>query len=131
MIKNVVYAIGNISFYSDEFQPEIRTLVPYFGACLELDNDHLLENTISTLSNLVRHSDAYVKDIISTGIFKRVLEFAGGQKSLKIVQLSLNFVLKAVQYEEVVRVYRESIHKVVKSIRMPDPEISKRIAKIQ
>lgn len=131
MIKNVVYAIGNISFYSDQFQSEIKSLIPYFAACLELENDHLIENTISTLSNLVRHSNVYIKEIISSGIFKRVLELAGMQKNVKLTQFSLNFVMKAVQHEEIVHVYRECISKIIRSIKDKDNDIVKRIAKIQ
>lgn len=73
MVKNVIYAIGNISFYSDQFKDEIRPLIPHFASALEINSDHLVENTISTLANLVRHSDVYVKDILANGIMKRVL----------------------------------------------------------
>lgn len=129
-IKNIVYAIGNISFYSDKFHPEISPLIPSFAGCLELDNDHLIENTISTLSNLVRHSDIYIQEIIKSGLMKRVIEFIE-KKNPKIMHLSVNFVLKAVQHKQIVNSYGEVIGNTVRKIASSDPEVMKKVGKIK
>lgn len=129
-IKNIVYAIGNVSFYSDKFYSEIYQLVPHFAACLDIEIDHVIENTISTLSNLVRHSDVYVKDIIKSGVMKRVLEFVE-KKGPKIMSLSVNFLLKAVQHQDIVVNYKEGISRAIRTVKSNDAELGKKILKIK
>ena len=131
MVKNVIYAIGNISFYSDEFKEEIKGFIAGFATALELKNDNIMENTVSTLSNLVRHSNAYVNDIMQNGIIKRVIHLIGESRNPKTLQFSLNFVLKAVQHVEVVEAYRDPILRTLKGINCGDPEVAKRVSKIQ
>lgn len=65
---------------------------------LTTDDEHLMSNTISTLSNLLRHSNTYLKDLVTHKVVQKILEIVRATKSQNILVFSLNFLQKAVQY---------------------------------
>ena len=74
ILKGIVYAVGNISFYSDKFCKDFTQLIPSFYAALAIDDPYLVANTMSTISNLLRHSNCYLKALIHNKIVKRVIQ---------------------------------------------------------
>jgi hypothetical protein len=91
-----------------------------------------MSNTISTLSNLLRHSNTYLKDLTANKIVHRILDIVRATKSQNILIFSLNFLQKAVQYSEFISQFRDEVLLVVRSIPMgpSDGEAAKKIKKI-
>ncbi|MBS1889924.1 MAG: hypothetical protein JST59_01410 [Actinobacteria bacterium] len=91
-----------------------------------------MSNTISTLSNLLRHSNAYLKDLTANKIVQRILDIIRVTKSQNILVFGLNFLQKAVQYPEFVGQFREEILGVVRglSVGPSEGEASKKLKKI-
>ena len=102
-------------------------MIPHFATVLATEDEHLMSNTISTLSNLLRHSNAYLKDLIANKIVQRILDIIRNTKNQGILVFSLNFLQKAVQYPEFVNNFREEVLAVVGP---SDGEAAKKLKKI-
>lgn len=74
ILKNTIYAIGNISYYSSRFAADINPMIRYLREGLKIEDERLLSNTLSTISNLLRHGDQHLQVLIDTGILGRVIE---------------------------------------------------------
>ena len=53
--------MGNIAYYGEQFSKDINCIVRYLKEGLRQEEDlHLVQNTLSTISNLLRHSGVHV-----------------------------------------------------------------------
>lgn len=51
-------------------------MISYFAKAFELKDPHLQNNLISTVSNLMRYSNIYLKELIRTGMIGHILRIA-------------------------------------------------------
>ncbi len=49
-------------------------MIPLLTKTFDMNDDHLKNNLISTISNLVRFSNVYLEVLIKTGIIKHILK---------------------------------------------------------
>jgi hypothetical protein len=91
-----------------------------------------MSNTISTLSNLLRHSNYYLKDLTTNRVTSRIFEIIRSTTNQNILTFSLNFLQKAVQYPEFVAANREEVLLTIKGVNPGsyESEASKKIKKI-
>lgn len=73
-------------------------MIQHFSYALTTEDEHLLSNTISTLSNLLRHSNCYLSELTKEKVVPRMLDIVKSTKNQNILVFSLNFLQKAVQY---------------------------------
>jgi hypothetical protein len=73
ILKNTIYAIGNIAFYGERFAAQIKDAPKYLLEGLVSDDPHLMLNTISAISNLLRHSSYHLPAMLEAGVFQRIL----------------------------------------------------------
>ena len=74
ILKNAIYAIGNISFYSKNFAEEMRPIIGFLKEGLSFEDEHLLLNTLSTSNNLLRHGSVHLlHSLIDSGVFTKIL----------------------------------------------------------
>lgn len=48
-------------------------MVGMFETALNLKDSYLIQNTLSTVSNLLRHSDCYIESLVEHKIIKKVI----------------------------------------------------------
>lgn len=108
--RGLVYAIGNVSFYTERylnilfrFKAEITELIPTLSESLNNHQDsHSVTNTISTVSNLLRHSNCYLKALIQNKVIKKVLQIVMDMKKAdNKMMFGLNMIKKVLMYPEV------------------------------
>ena len=138
--KNIIYAIGNISFYNEQFKSDIKLVIPYLSRVLDGDDEHLLANTISTLSNLLRHSGYFVGEMMREGVVEKVVAVlgrgggtGGGNGNGNLVGFALGFLVKAVGYKEVVGAegMREKVRRGVKRVVCAaESEVGRKVGKV-
>lgn len=51
-------------------------MIPYFAKAFDMNDPHLKNNLISTVSNLLRFSNIYLSELIKTGMIHNVLKIA-------------------------------------------------------
>lgn len=83
ILKNAIYSIGNISFYSQKyflfkrrFFKEIEPMIPYFAKAFDTNDPNVKNNLISTTSNLMRYSNIFLSQLIKTGLIGNILKMA-------------------------------------------------------
>ena len=74
IFKNTIYTVGNISFYSEQFARDIKPMIKTLMEGLVLEDQHLLVNTLSTISNLIRHGSVHIPELIDSGTFAKMVE---------------------------------------------------------
>jgi bifunctional N-acetylglucosamine-1-phosphate-uridyltransferase/glucosamine-1-phosphate-acetyltransferase GlmU-like protein len=99
-LKNTVYAIGNICYYSDRFASEIKYMIKNIAEGLTPADEHLLLNTLSTISNLLRHGDTHLPTLIETGTLSKVVELYSKASNADQVNYFNNLMKKAVAFSE-------------------------------
>lgn len=114
ILKNTIYAIGNISYYGEKFAFQLRETVKYLLEGLSSEDTHLLHNTISTISNLLRHSNYHLQALIDSTIFARLIEiYANATTSEQVNYLNSTF-RKAANYPEFFKAYpKEALRKLL------------------
>lgn len=71
-------------------------MIRYLREGLNPDDEHLMNNTISTISNLLRHGNAHLQVLIETGILTRVIELYSSANTAAQVNYLNNLLKKAV-----------------------------------
>lgn len=65
------------------FAEDIKPMVKFYANGLTSNDGYYVSNTISAVSNLLRHSSFFVKELIATGVSRLLIEVAlksdGGQ----------------------------------------------------
>jgi len=98
ILKNTIYAIGNIAFYGERFAFQIRETSKYLLEGLVSDDPHLLLNTVSTISNLLRHSSYHLQALLENGVFSRLMELYASASTPEQVSYVNNAIRKAANY---------------------------------
>lgn len=98
ILKNTVYAIGNISFYGERFAGQIKDAPKYLLEGLVSDDPHLLLNTISAISNLLRHSSYHLQGLLDAGVFQRILTLFTTATTPEQAENMLRPIVKAAKY---------------------------------
>ena len=62
-------------------------------------------NTLSTISNLLRHSGAHVTEIIDCGLLNLIMELFAKTTSTEVVTYVSNLLKKAVKYQRIFIAY--------------------------
>ena len=104
--------MGNIAYEGKIFDEQLQPVIRHLRNGLQnTEDERMMVNTISTISNLLRHNDANVQELISSGVMKRAMELFGNPSSSKILMYLMSMMKKAVKYEQFVEVYsKESIN---------------------
>lgn len=100
ILKNTIYAIGNISYYSDRFAKDIKPMIKFLAYGLVPEDDHLLTNTLSTISNLLRHGRTHLQTLIDTEILAKVVDLYSRARTSDQVNFFINLIKKAVAFPE-------------------------------
>lgn len=98
ILKNTVYAIGNIAFYGEKFAPQIKDAPKYLLEGLVSDDPNLMLNTISTISNLLRHSSYHLQALLDAGVFQRILTLFTNATTPEQAENMLRPIIKAAKY---------------------------------
>lgn len=90
-------------------------MIRYFVKAFEMKDPHLQNNLISTVSNLMRFSNIYLKELIKTGMIGHILQIACDTNEIDQVtaNLLLSLIKKMLPYEEF---YREFGYGSLKTI---------------
>jgi hypothetical protein len=113
ILKNFIYAIGNISFYGERFAFQVRESVKYLLEGLLPDDPHLLLNTVSTISNLLRHSNYHLQTLLDTGIFARLLDLYAAAATPEHASYLNNALRKAANYPDFFKAFpRDAVRKL-------------------
>lgn len=77
-------------------------MIPHFAKAFDMNDPHLKNNLISTLSNLMRFSNIYLSSLIRTGMIGNVLKIACESKELDqtLANLLLSLIKKILPYDE-------------------------------
>jgi hypothetical protein len=105
ILKNAVYAIGNISYYGEKFGFQLRETVKYLLEGLTGEDGHLLLNTVSTISNLLRHSNYHLQTLVDTGVLARLVELYTNAATPEQAVFVNNAIRKAASFPELFRAY--------------------------
>lgn len=100
ILKNTIYAIGNISYYSDRFAMDIKPMIKFLADGLVFGDDHMLANTLNTISNLLRHGQTYLQTLIETGTLTKVVDLYCQTRTEGQVNFFNNLIKKAVAFPE-------------------------------
>ena len=98
ILKNTIYAIGNIAFYGERFAFQIRETSKYLLEGLVSDDPHLLLNTVSTISNLLRHSSYHLQALLENGVFSRLMELYASATTPEQASYVNNAIRKAANF---------------------------------
>lgn len=76
-------------------------MIVHFARAFELKDSHLQNNLISTVSNLMRFSNIYLKGLIKSGVIGHVLKIAcyGSEMDQCTGNLLLSLIKKMLPYE--------------------------------
>ncbi len=90
-------------------------MIHYFAKTFDMNDAHLKNNLISTVSNLMRFSNIYLSSLIKTGMIKNILKIACESVELDqiLANLILSLVKKILPYDEF---YKEFGYKELKII---------------
>jgi hypothetical protein len=90
-------------------------MIPYFAKAFDMNDPHLKNNLISTVSNLMRFSNIYLAVLIRTAMIANVLKIASEAKELDqvLANLILSLIKKILPYDEF---YKEFGYKELKII---------------
>lgn len=81
-------------------------MVPILYSALSIDDSYLVSNTISTISNLLRHSNYYLKALIQHKVIKKVIQIVMESSKLdNKMNFGLNMIKKVLAYPEVLDDY--------------------------
>jgi len=94
----MVFAIGNISYYGEKFAKELKPIIKYFLECLRGEDEHLMLNTFSAVSNLLRHNPTHLAELIDSGVMARIIEIYGSTSSADVAFYISNLLRKGVKY---------------------------------
>jgi hypothetical protein len=56
------------------FYKDFTQLIPTLYTALSIDDPYLVSNVMSTTSNLLRHSNCYLKALVQNKIIKKVIQ---------------------------------------------------------
>lgn len=98
ILKNTIYAIGNISFHSNTFACEVRPIIKLLAEGLSFDDDHMLVNTLSTINNLIRHGPDLLTELIDSGILDLTIELYRKANSINQVTIFISVIKKAMAF---------------------------------
>lgn len=133
ILKNTIYAIGNISYYSERFASDIKPLIRILPDGLAPDDEHLLLNTISTISNLLRHSPVHLPALIESGTLSRIMEIFTRTSNADQANYCSNLLRKAVNFPEFIKTFpKEGVrsaleNNVKRGLLKPDNDAVKKL----
>lgn len=77
-------------------------LIPALYTALTTDDVYLVSNTMSTISNLLRHSNCYVRALTQQRIIKKVIQIVmESSKPDNKMMFGLNMIKKVLVYPEI------------------------------
>ena len=75
---------------------------------LALEDQHLLFNTLSTISNLIRHGSVHIPELIDSETFAKMVELYSKATTEEQVNYFNNVLKKAVKFPEFTRVFSKA-----------------------